>query len=126
MSHDFCYNCIQQVDIHFWYLVGEGSVTMWMAIFYTDRTNLVQVQGTLTAQLYCDVILQQHVHPIIHLNGVIFPQDNARPNTTRLTTAFFQTHNIAVLPLPSKSPYLNPIEYLWDELRSQKPYHNLL
>jgi hypothetical protein len=56
---------------------------MWTVIFYTGRTNLVQVQGTLTAQIYCDVILQPHVHPIMHTNGVIFSQDNARPNTTR-------------------------------------------
>ena len=99
---------------------------MWAVIFYTGRTNLVQVQGTLTAQIYYDVILQPHIHSIMHPNGVIFSQDNARPNTTRLTTAFFKTHNIAVLPLQSKSPYLNHIEYPWDELDSQKPYHNLL
>jgi hypothetical protein len=110
----------------YFFVFSGDSVMMWAAIYYTGRTNLVQVQGTLTAQIYCDVILQPHVHPIIHPNGVIFPQDNARPNTTRLTTAFFQTHNIAVLPLPSKSLYLNHIEYPWDELDSQKPYHNLL
>ena len=49
-------------------------------------------------------------------NGVRFQQDNTRHHTARLTTAFFQTHNIAVLPWPSKSLGLNPIDNFWDEL----------
>ena len=49
-------------------------------------------------------------------NGVRFQQDNARLHTARMTTAFFQTHNIAVLPWPSKSLGLNPIDNFWDEL----------
>ena len=76
-----------------------------------DRTNLIQVQGTLTAHRYCDEILQPDVLPIMQGNGVKFQQDNARPHTARLTTAFFQTHTIAVLPWPSKSPGLNPIDH---------------
>ena len=114
----FVANCIQQVN-----RCGGGSVR-WAAISYTGGTNLVQVKETLTAQRYCDEIFQPHGLPIMQQNGVRFQQDNARPHTARLTTAFFQTHNIAaVLPWPFKSPDFNPIDYLWDELDRRLRQH---
>lgn len=51
----FAANCVQEVD-----RFGGGSVMMWAAISRTARTGLVHVNGTLTAQRYCDEILQPH------------------------------------------------------------------
>ena len=39
-----------------------------------------------------------------------FLQDNARPHTARITTEYFQQHNVEVLPWPTRSPHLSPIE----------------
>jgi hypothetical protein len=89
---------------------------MWAAISHTGKTALVHIQRNLTAQRYCDAILQPHVLPLMQQNGAIFQHDNARPLTARITTVLLTNSNVAVLPWPSKSPVLNPIEHPWGDL----------
>ena len=101
--------CVKQTD-----RFRGGSVMVWAGINNNRKTNLVIINGNLSAQRYRDGILAPVVIPYVKANpNVIFQQDNARPHTARLTTQYLQANNVDVMEWPSKSPDLSPIEQVW-------------
>ncbi|GFW42730.1 transposable element Tcb1 transposase [Trichonephila clavipes] len=97
--------------------ISQG-VTVWGAISWDTRSSLVVLQGTLTARRYLDDILTPIVLPMLSSHpGAIYQQDNARPHTARLSQQCLQGYD--VLPWPTRSPDLSPIENVWDALGRQ-------
>ena len=99
--------CVQEVDSY-----DGDSVMMWSAISNDSKTELVYVPGNLTAVRYRDEILQTHLMHVFDRQSELFQQDNSRPHTASLTMDYLEQNNINVLPWPSKSVDLNPIEHL--------------
>lgn len=71
-----------------------GGVIVWGAIYTNLWSQLVVLNGTLTARRFVDEIMQPVLVPLMqkHMqgNGLIFQQNNACAHTARLTKNFFQ------------------------------------
>ncbi|GFV47884.1 transposable element Tcb2 transposase [Trichonephila clavipes] len=95
-----------------------AGVIVWDAIAYNTRSSLVLIRGTMTAQRYVHDILQPHVLPLMQrLPGAIFPQNNDRPRTARVSQHCL--HTVTTLPWPDRFQDLSPIEHIWDHLEQR-------
>ncbi|GFY21330.1 transposable element Tcb2 transposase [Trichonephila clavipes] len=75
----------------------------------------------MPVQQYVHDIMQPHVLLLMQqLHGAIFPQDNARPHTARVSEDCF--HTVTIIPWPARYPDLSPIEHIWDHLGWQAGY----
>ncbi|GFT30025.1 DDE_3 domain-containing protein [Trichonephila clavipes] len=72
----------------------------------------------MTDHIYRDVILEQHVHLFRGAMGAefLFMNDNARPLRANIVDECLQSEDITRMDWPAYSPYLNPIDHVWDML----------
>ena len=81
---------------------GMGSLHIW--------------KGTINAERYLEV-LEQHKLPsrrrLFQGRACIFQQDDAKPHTASITTAWLRRRRVRVLNWPACSPDLSPIENIW-------------
>ncbi len=78
--------------------------------------SLHVLEGTMNAERYIKV-LEQHMLPsrqcLFQGRPCLFQQDNAKPHTAAITTAWLRSRRVRVPNWPACSPDLSPIENIW-------------
>ena len=105
-----------------------ASVMVWGCVSASGMGNLQICEGTINAERYIQV-LEQHMLPskqcLFHGRPCLFQQDNAKPHSARLTTAWLRSKRVRVLDWPACSPDLSPIENVWRimkrKIRQRRP-----
>jgi transposase len=96
---------------------GGGSVMVFLGISSEFKTQISFINGTLDSNGYKN-ILRRYAIPTLELIGdhSELYQDNAPIHSAESTQDWLEDHGIDVLPSPTSSPDLNPIENVFGML----------
>jgi len=103
------------------------SVMVWGGISWCGKTKIVFIKdfypnskSRMNSEIYIN-ILEQVLLPFVKKkyenDGFEFLHDNSPVHKSKMTKNWFKDNSIKLLPFPSYSPDLNPIEKIWNDLK---------
>ena len=90
---------------------------VWAGVALHHKTNIVFINGNLDAAHYQHEMLDTEVIPLLRNHrGMQLLHDGTPAHWARAITAYLNANNVNAVDFSRKSPDLNIIENIWDEL----------